>query len=209
MIVFKTINKNVSAEIVEKKSKFIANLFYVETIEEAEKYIKEIKKKYNDARHNCFAYAVETENDGIAVKYNDDGEPQGTAGAPMLKLVLENGLSNILVIVTRYFGGILLGTGGLVRAYSGAVEEALKEAKIINKTKGYRIKVQVEYSDTEAIKYYLEKMNIKVLEIEYSEKVTFIIETVKELSEKLKNDYSHNTFKIVKYEIMEEKFVEI
>ena len=209
MIVFKTINKNVSAEIVEKKSKFIANLFYVETIEEAEKYIKEIKKKYNDARHNCFAYAVETENDGIAVKYNDDGEPQGTAGAPMLKLVLENGLSNILVIVTRYFGGILLGTGGLVRAYSGAVEEALKEAKIINKTKGYRIKVQVEYSDTEAIKYYLEKMNIKIIEIEYSEKVTFIIETVKELSEKLKNDYSHNTFKIVKYEIVEEKFVEI
>ena len=118
---------------MEKKSKFIANIFYVETTDEAEKYIKQIKKKYHDAKHNCFAYAIETGNGGIAVKYNDDGEPQGTAGAPILKLILEKGLSNIVVIVTRYFGGVLLGTGGLVRAYTGATEKALESATIIEK----------------------------------------------------------------------------
>lgn len=109
-IKFKAIKQNVTGEIVEKKSRFIANIFYVESIEEAEKKIKELKKKYNDARHNCFAYAIEVQGDGVAVKYNDDGEPAGTAGAPILKLILESGLSNILIVVTRYFGGILLGT---------------------------------------------------------------------------------------------------
>lgn len=209
MQTFKAIKQNTSAEIVEKKSRFIANIFYVENSEEAEKHIKEMKKKYNDARHNCFAYAIETLDGGIAVKYNDDGEPQGTAGAPMLKLILEQGLSNILVVVTRYFGGILLGTGGLVRAYSGAVEKALEKVEIIEKTKGYKAKIQVEYSDADALKYYLEKMNIKVEKVEYLDKVEFIIEIVEELNEKLKNDYSQNNFKIVKYEIIEEKFVEI
>ncbi len=119
---------------MEKKSRFIANVFYVETIEEADNYIKQIKKEYNDAKHNCFAYAIETENGGIAIKYNDDGEPQGTAGAPILKMLLEKGLSNILVVVTRYFGGILLGTGGLVRAYTGAAEKALEVAEIVEKS---------------------------------------------------------------------------
>ena len=127
MLQFKTIKQDVSAEIVEKKSKFIAHIFYVETIEEAESKIKEIKEKYKDARHNCFAYAIETGDGGIAVKYNDDGEPQGTAGSPILKLILGRELSNVLVIVTRYFGGILLGTGGLVRAYTGATGKALEK----------------------------------------------------------------------------------
>ena len=209
MITFKAIKQNVSAEIVEKKSKFIAHIFYVETPEEADEHIKQIKKKYNDARHNCFAYAIETGNDGIAVKYNDDGEPQGTAGAPMLKLVLEQGLSNILVIVTRYFGGILLGTGGLVRAYSGAVEKALEQAEIVEKTRGYEVEIQVKYNDVEPLKYYLEKMSIKVKRIEYLENVKFTIEIIEELSEKIQNDYNYNNFKIEKYNIVREKFVEI
>lgn len=206
---FKTITDNVSAELVEKKSRFIANIFYVENSDQAQEYIKQIKKKYNDAKHNCFAYAIETGDGGIAVKYNDDGEPQGTAGSPMLKLVLEQGLSNILVVVTRYFGGILLGTGGLVRAYSGAVEKALENAEIIEKTKGYEAKIIVEYSDVEALKYYLEKMNINITNVEYLEKVEFTIEIIEELVEKLKDDYSHNNFKIEKYEVLKEKFVEI
>ena len=171
MQTFKAIKQNVSAEIIEKKSKFIAHIFYVETAEEADKYIKQIKKKYNDARHNCFAYAIETCDGGIAVKYNDDGEPQGTAGAPILKLVLEKGLSNILVVVTRYFGGILLGTGGLVRAYTCATEEALQKTEIISKARGYEAKIEVEYNYLEPLKYYLEKMNIKIIEIQYLEKI--------------------------------------
>jgi len=181
----------------------------VESTEQAEEYIKQVKKKYNDARHNCFAYAIETGDGGITVKYNDDGEPQGTAGAPMLKLVLEQGLSNILVIVTRYFGGILLGTGGLVRAYSGAVEAALDEAQIIQKTKGYEAKIQVEYNYVEALKYYLEKMNIKILKIEYLEKIEIVIEVIESISENFTNNYSNNNFKIAKYDILKEKYVEI
>ena len=104
---FKTINKNVSAEIVEKKSKFIANVFYVETVEEAEEKVKEIKKKYFDARHNCFAYSVFTK-DGIVNRFSDDGEPSGTAGGPMLNILNGKELTNLVVVVTRYFGGILL-----------------------------------------------------------------------------------------------------
>ena len=112
---YKTIEKNISAELVEKKSKFIANIFYIESKEEAEEIIKNTNKKYHDARHNCYAYRV-FNNEEIIEKSSDDGEPSGTAGAPMLTIISKNNLINILVIVTRYFGGILLGTGGLVKA---------------------------------------------------------------------------------------------
>ena len=122
---FITILKDEIAEIVEKKSKFIANICYVESVQEAEEKIKSIKKEYHDARHNCVAYRV-AENGQIVEKSSDDGEPSGTAGAPMLKLLLEQNLSNILVVVTRYFGGILLGTGGLVRAYSRSSTRSIK-----------------------------------------------------------------------------------
>ena len=113
---FITIKQNVQAEIIEKKSKFIANFFYVENVEEAEKMIKETKKKYFDARHNCIAYRV-VEDGQIIEKSSDDGEPSGTAGSPMLNILQKNNLANVLIVVTRYFGGILLGTGGLVRDY--------------------------------------------------------------------------------------------
>ena len=133
----------------------------------------------------------------------------GTAGSPILKLILEKGLSNILVIVTRYFGGILLGTGGLVRSYSGVTEEALKKAQIIQKEKGYETKIQIEYNYLEALKYYLEKMNIKIKQIEYLEKIEIIIDITEELSKKFARNNSDNNLKISKYDIIKEKFVEI
>ena len=114
---FATIKEEVYVEIVEKKSKFIAHLFPVENVEEAENIIKETKKKYYDARHNCIAYRI-VDKSKVIEKASDDGEPSGTAGAPMLNILQKNNLANVLIIVTRYFGGILLGTGGLVRAYS-------------------------------------------------------------------------------------------
>ena len=206
IVKFKAIKENTSAKKKKKKSKFIANVFYVESIEEAEQYIKDIKKEYHDAKHNCFAYAIETPEGGIAVKYNDDGEPQGTAGAPILKLILEKGLSNILVIVTRYFGGILLGTGGLVRAYSGVVEEALRKAQIIEKARGYEVKIQVNYDNLENLRYHLEKMNIKILKVEYSEKIEITIDILKNNLEEITKN---NKLKIEKQNILKEKFVEI
>ena len=126
---FRTILQNATSEIEEKKSIFIANIFYVENIEEVERQMKGIKKKYFDARHHCYAYRI-IEQAGIKEKQSDDGEPSGTAGAPILNILQKNELINVVVIGTRYFGGTLLGTGGLVRAYSDATLKGLSAAKI-------------------------------------------------------------------------------
>lgn len=206
---FKTIKENVTAQVVEKKSKFIANMFYIETIEEADQIIKETKKKYHDARHNCFAYILETGAEGLLVKYNDDGEPSGTAGAPMLNIIANEGLSNVLVIVTRYFGGILLGTGGLVRAYSEAVKEALKLAKFTEKTKGYILQIEVEYNDLDKIKYYIKQKNMRIIDSNYAENVILKVETRKENIEEFTNNTKNMNFKIIKYKILGEKNIEI
>lgn len=206
---FKTIKENVTAQIVEKKSKFIANMFYIESMEEADRIIKETKKKYHDARHNCFAYILETGEEGLLVKYNDDGEPSGTAGAPMLNIIANEGLSNVLVIVTRYFGGILLGTGGLVRAYSEAVKEALKMANLVERTKGYIVQIEIEYNDLDKIKYYIKQRNIKITDISYAENVILTVEMRKEILEEFTNNSKNLNFKIIKYKILEEKNIEI
>ena len=129
---FITILKDETADIVEKKSKFIANISCVENVEEAEAKIKDIKKKYYDAKHNCIAYRV-VENGRIIEKASDDGEPSGTAGGPMLNILQKNNLCNLVVVVTRYFGGILLGTGGLVRAYSDATQKVIEKSTKVSK----------------------------------------------------------------------------
>ena len=126
----KTIKENVNAQISEKKSKFIADLIYVSSEEEAQANLEQIRKKYYDARHHCFAYRI-LEKDTILERASDDGEPSGTAGTPMLNLLSKNDLMNVLLVVTRYFGGILLGTGGLVRAYTEASQQAIKKASIV------------------------------------------------------------------------------
>lgn len=205
---FKTISNNVEAEITQKKSRFIAHIFYVETAEEANEYIKSMKKKYHDAKHNIYAFAIETKDGGIAIKYNDDGEPSGTAGSPILKILLENGLTNVLVVVTRYFGGILLGTGGLVRAYSDATLKALDNASFIEKTFGYEMEVIVEYDQFEQFKYYATKSNIKIIKTEYLDNVNIIVEIAKDALEEFTNNANKKTFKIIKYDILKEKFIE-
>ena len=167
---FKSIKHNASAEIVEKKSKFIANIFYIESKEEAEKLIKDINKKYHDARHNCYAYRVIT-NDGIIEKSSDDGEPSGTAGAPMLNILSKNELANVLVVVTRYFGGILLGTGGLVKAYSSACALGLEKAEIVDKDIAQVYKIEIGYTDIDKFKYFAKNNNIIILNEEYLENV--------------------------------------
>ena len=205
---FKTISENTTAEIVEKKSKFIANVFYIETIEEAENKIKEIKKKYFDARHNCFAYSIFSK-EGIINRFSDDGEPSGTAGAPMLNILTSKNLSNCLVVVTRYFGGILLGTGGLVRAYTGAMQEALSGITEINKDIGIEVKFEVTYSDLEKLKYYLKQNDIKILDMLYLENVDVTVETTSEKLENIEKQKENLNFIIIKKEILKEKYIEI
>lgn len=184
-IEIKTIGDSVANEIIEKKSRFIANVYNIESVAEAEEKIKQIKKKYYDAKHNCFAFSVLEENQ-IKTKISDDGEPSGTAGEPILNVIEKNKLQNILIIVTRYFGGILLGAGGLVRAYSNASIEALNKAKIVKKELGNKIKVEISYSDNEKFKYYCNKNKINIVNVEYAENIFYIIEINDEELEKIK-----------------------
>lgn len=130
---YKTILEGGCGEITEKKSRFIATVRPVKTEEEALAFLEEMKKKYWDARHNCFVYSVGSNRE--YTRCSDDGEPSGTAGRPMLDVILGEDIYNVAVVVTRYFGGVLLGTGGLVRAYSRAVQEGLAASRIIEKKK--------------------------------------------------------------------------
>lgn len=207
---FKTIKSDTSAELVEKKSKFIANIFYVESVEEAEEKIKEVNKKYFDARHNCYAFSIYTDN-GLVTRFSDNGEPSGTAGGPMLNILQGQGLSNCLVIVTRYFGGILLGTGGLVRAYSDATKLALENVEIINKDLGIEAKFVVSYSDLQKLQYYFNKNEIKILDTKYNENIEVIFEITQNKYETiLEQDRKMNlNFSILEKQILKEKYIEI
>ena len=137
------------------------------------------------------------------------GEPSGTAGSPILKIVLEKGLSNVLVVVTRYFGGILLGTGGLVRAYSEATIKALEKAKIVNKKKGYKVKIVTAYDQIEQFNYYVNKNKLKVINTEYLENIEFMVEMAEEQLNEITNNNSKNPLKIIKYDILKEKYVDV
>lgn len=203
---FKTIKEDTSAEIVEKKSRFIANVFYIENVEEAEEKIKEIKKKYFDARHNCFAYRIATESK-IVERFSDDGEPSGTAGAPMLTVLEGNNLANILVVVTRYFGGTLLGTGGLIRAYTLSVKSALEKTNFEEKVKGLKVELQISYQDFEKFKYYCTVKNIKICKIEYFEYIKTKIELTKEMFCQIQKEKNELNFKILENKILEEKYI--
>ena len=150
---FYTILKEETAEIVEKKSKFIAEIYPVKDVDEADKIIKETKKKYYDAKHHCIAYRI-VKDDMIVEKSSDDGEPSGTAGAPMLNILQGNNLCNIIVIVTRYFGGILLGTGGLVKAYSDTTKKVIQKSELVFQKDGFEIEIETGYSNLENFKYY-------------------------------------------------------
>ena len=172
---FQTITQNSTFEVTEKKSRFIAYVLYVENKEEAENRIKEFKKKFHDARHNCSAYRV-ISSGTIYEKSSDDGEPSGTAGAPMLNILQKNNLCNVLVVVTRYFGGILLGTGGLVRCYSDATIGAIKKAKKDIIEEGQEFQVEVSYNYLETFKYYCRKKDINIIDMSYDEKITCNIE---------------------------------
>ena len=166
---YKTVLEGGEGEITEKKSRFIATVRHVESEEKALAFIEEMRKKYWDARHNCYVYSV-----GLNREYtrcSDDGEPSGTAGRPMLDVILGEEIYNTAVVVTRYFGGVLLGTGGLVRAYSKAVQEGLKASRIIKKKKGISLEVTTEYTGIGKIQYIAGERGIPVLNSEYTDKV--------------------------------------
>ena len=158
---------------VEKKSEFIGYAKRVETDEEAKAFVDEIKSKHKQARHNCFAYII-GENMGIQ-RYSDDGEPQGTAGIPILEVIKKNNITDCCIVVTRYFGGILLGTGGLTRAYTTGASLAIKSAGIIEKVHGLKITVEVNYDLLGKLQYLCSQNNWHIEDTEYADKVKFYI----------------------------------
>lgn len=156
-------------EIEEKKSKFIANFRLVETEEQAMDFIEEMKKKYWDARHNCSAFIIGRKAE--LVRCSDDGEPSQTAGRPMLEVLMGAGLRNAAVVVTRYFGGTLLGTGGLVRAYTAAVQEGLKNSRIARMRYGVELMVDTDYNGVGKLQYIMGKRGIPIRNTEYADTV--------------------------------------
>ncbi len=152
------------AEFTEKRSSFLGHVRMVETEDEAKTFVAEMKKKYYDARHNCWCYIIK---DG-AVRYSDDGEPQGTAGIPMLEVLKREGVTNVVCVVTRYFGGVLLGTGGLLRAYTKSAKDALDAAGISVVRRWVMAELACTYSLLERLKLECTAANGLVSDVEYS-----------------------------------------
>lgn len=196
----KTISENVTEQIIEKKSKFICDLIYVNSIEEVERNLEKINKKYYDAKHHSFAYRLQNKNE-ILEKSSDDGEPSGTAGAPMLNILQKNELANILVVVTRYFGGILLGTGGLVRAYSNSTLKVIEQSQKIHKCEGLEMLVTLTYNEFNTFQYYCKNNNIFISNVEYGEFIECNIELEIATKAKLLKDFE--TKKIILQNIKE------
>lgn len=156
-------------EYVEKKSRFIATLRKCESVEEAMGFVEEMKKKYWDARHNCYAFCIGPK--GELTRCSDDGEPGGTAGRPMLEVLTKEGIRNGAVVVTRYFGGVLLGTGGLVRAYTQAVKEGLKSCTLGRMRRGVQVRIETDYNGIGKVLYLLGNEGIEPDFSDYTDKV--------------------------------------
>ncbi|WP_099466898.1 YigZ family protein [Konateibacter massiliensis] len=183
---YKAVYEGGEGEIQEKKSRFIATVFPIQSEEEAITHIESTKKKYWDARHNCFAYVLGTNQE--IQRCSDDGEPSQTAGKPILDVLLGEGLRNTLVVVTRYFGGTLLGTGGLVRAYFGATQEGLRNSVIAEKYYAVKLAIGTDYNGVGKIQYLLGQRQITILSSEYTDvvKITALV-PIKE-TEGLRNE---------------------
>ena len=167
--VFYIIGKTGYGEYEEKKSRFLGEAIPVQTPQEASAELERIRKQYYDARHHCSAYVLGNRRD--IKKASDDGEPSGTAGLPILKVIESRQCTNVIVVVTRYFGGTLLGTGGLTRAYTAATRLALEDAGPICMRSGEILELQMEYSLLNPVQHYLEKEAIQILGMEYTDHV--------------------------------------
>lgn len=206
LLKYKTIKSEHLAQLVIKKSTFIANVKPIVKEQEAIEFISLISTKHRDARHNVYAYVL---GDNYEVKrYSDDGEPQGTAGIPILDLLVNQQLKNVIVVVTRYFGGILLGTGGLVRAYTGSAKLALEESGIVEKILCKKFKININYDLLGKIQNKLLADSAVIEGIEYTDKV--LISFLSEISniEKIEKDVSEITLGKVSMDELEVVYID-
>lgn len=182
---YDTVLQSGTGEIIEKKSRFIGYVCHVESEEEALAFVAEIKKKHYDARHNCYAYAIGREQP--LLRFSDDGEPGGTAGKPILEVITGKGLCDICIVVTRYFGGTLLGTGGLVRAYTDAAKVCIEATQIVRKCRVIPVVVKTNYTDLGKVQHILGREGIDVKDSVYGEKVELRVELFVEDAERIQN----------------------
>ncbi len=199
---YRVITEGGEGEIVEKKSRFLATVKRVESEEEAVSFIDAMKKKYWDASHNCSAFVIGEK--GELTRCSDDGEPSGTAGRPMLEVLLGENIRNAAVVVTRYFGGTLLGTGGLVRAYTQAVKEGLAHCKTGTMRAGIRMCVETDYNNIGRILYLLGARSIEPEESSYTDIVRLQLLIPAEMKESLSAEFTEATSGKAKIEILEE-----
>ena len=186
------IEKDCENEIIIKNSRFITILIKINGKDKVNSFLQDIKIKYPKATHYCYGYII---ND--YKKSSDDGEPSGTAGIPILNVLEKENITNVLAIVVRYFGGIKLGAGGLVRTYSKAVREAIKNSNLIKLVNGKKIEINFNYSDEKNINYILKEEQI--IDKDYSDKVTYIVLIKDNILEKLKN---------FNYKVLEDTYIE-
>lgn len=182
---FFTIRQHVEVEMEERRSRFICNIKRVLNEQEAMDFINEIKQKYKDATHNVYAYIT---NNGISMRYSDDGEPQGTAGPPVLEVLKRENLNNVAVVVTRYFGGILLGAGGLVRAYGASCKQGIDEAGKVRESEAVIFNINCDYEKYGKITNYLSKKNIIIKDTVYTDIVSIEIMSFYEDFQKIRQD---------------------
>lgn len=188
---YKTVYQGGVGEIEEKKSRFIASVEPVSSEDEAIAFFNRKKKEYWDARHNCTAFTIGSKHENT--RCNDDGEPSGTAGRPMLDVLLREDIHNVAVVVTRYFGGTLLGTGGLVRAYQKSVQEGLANSVIITRQQGAKMTIRTDYTNLGKIQYLLAGAGITILDTEYTDGVCIHTMVPEEQLTSLQNELTQGT----------------
>lgn len=204
---YRTIKENGIDEVEIKKSKFICFLKRVDNEEEAIAFIDQIKKEHWKATHNCSAYTIGL-NDEIQ-RANDDGEPSGTAGVPMLEILLKRELKNVVAVVTRYYGGIKLGAGGLIRAYGGSVNRAVDKVGIVERQLQQLIDVTVSYSQSGHVEHSLREANYTIQDISYAEEITYHCVVPLEEEEQFQKDIANWTSAEAKVEITNKAWIEV
>lgn len=203
---YKTIAHDGSATIIEKKSKFIATVKPVDNEDDAIAFVNSVKAKYPDARHNVYAYVIDENN---IFRYSDDGEPQGTAGMPVLDTMRKDGIVDAAIVVTRYFGGILLGTGGLVHAYSATAREGLLDAHIVMRTLCDIVAVRVDYTLSGKVQYILSSGGYETEDIIYDNEVTYKVYVKYDETEKFIAKIIDETNARAVCEIVDKKYVDL
>ncbi|WP_294891683.1 YigZ family protein [uncultured Lactobacillus sp.] len=202
-----TIKENGNHELIIKKSRFIATVIRTLTVKEAEKAINAVTQKYSDATHNTFAYTIGLNDEHV--KASDNGEPSGTAGVPELKALQLMNLKNVTVVVTRYFGGIKLGAGGLIRAYSNSVTKAVEAIGVVKRVQQQGLKFQVDYKKFDETQHYLNQKKIFIDNINYEAKVTISIFIDEDKLKQLENDLINILAGKVEFELLPQRYNEV